>query len=135
MICCFEPIEAKDLARLAGVSRQAVSSVLTKLEAKGLVTRDQSLVDRRLAHITTTPEGSSLVLGNLMPQNEVQHDFFSPLTPDELQTFIRLLSRIIVPTNRDADSSNEDGAELRPESRKTHPSVARITSNTKGSPR
>jgi len=109
MIWCFEPIEAKGIARLSGVSAQAVSGILANLERKGLITRSRSRTDRRQAPITTTAQGSTLVLRNLRPQNEVQHSFFSgALSPDEVRTLIDLLARLIVAAHDQPAVSDED---------------------------
>ena len=52
MIWLTEPVEARDLARFAGVSRQTTSTVLSTLEAARLVVRRQtSKTDRRLVSV------------------------------------------------------------------------------------
>jgi DNA-binding MarR family transcriptional regulator len=97
MTWAFGPIEAKDVSRLSGVSRQAVSGVLATLERDGLVTRERATkADKRLAPVTITAAGAELVEKNLLPQNQVQREFFGALSPDELQTLIDLLARLIV---------------------------------------
>src|SRR5690349_3799845 len=42
MIWAFGPVEAKDVARLSGVSRQSVSAVLANLERDELVSRHRA---------------------------------------------------------------------------------------------
>ncbi|MEU6644080.1 MarR family transcriptional regulator [Saccharomonospora sp. NPDC046836] len=97
MIWAFGPIEAKDVSRLSGVSRQAVSGVLATLERDGLVSRERATkADKRLVPVTITQDGAELVEANLLPQHEVQQKFFEALSPDEVRTLIQLLSRIIV---------------------------------------
>ena len=96
MIWCFEPVEATEIGRLSAVSRQSVSAILSTLEKDGLVSRRRSEVDKRQAQITTTPAGTELVVENLLPQNEVQRNFFAPLSSEELQTFTDLLARVIL---------------------------------------
>jgi MarR family transcriptional regulator, organic hydroperoxide resistance regulator len=97
MVWAFGPIEAKDVARLSGVSRQAVSGVLSSLERDGLVTRERATkADRRLAPITISPEGAELVEEHLAPQNNAQRAFFSTLTRGELRTLVDLLAKVIV---------------------------------------
>jgi len=97
MIWGFGPMEAKDVARLSGVSRQAVSSVLSTLERDGLVSRQRAAkADKRLVPITVTEAGAALVEEHLAPQNRLQGEFFSVLSPDELATFVSMLARLIV---------------------------------------
>jgi len=100
MVWAFGPIEAKDVARLSGVSRQAVSGVLSSLERDSLVNRERATkADRRLAPITITPEGAELVEEHLAPQNNAQRAFFSSLSSEELRTLVGLLAKLIVGTH------------------------------------
>jgi DNA-binding MarR family transcriptional regulator len=97
VIWAFGPTEAREVARLSGVSRQAVSSVLTTLERDGLISRERATkADKRLVPITITPEGAELVEQHLVPQNEVQQAFFEVLAPEELETLMDLLGRLII---------------------------------------
>lgn len=97
MTWAFGPIEAKDVSRLSGVSRQAVSGVLATLERDGLVSRERATrEDKRLAPITITAAGRSLVEDNVLHQNEIQKSFFGGLSAAELQTLIELLGRLIL---------------------------------------
>ena len=95
MIHGFGPIEAKDVARLVGVSRQAVSGVLATLERDGLIQRGRaSRADRRLAPATVTEKGCAAVDAMLIPQHRVQAGFFAALDPGELRTLLDLLRRL-----------------------------------------
>ena len=97
MTWAFGPIEAKDVSRLSGVSRQAVSGVLATLERDGLVSRERATkADKRLVPVTITEAGAALVKENLVPQHHVQQRFLSALSPDELLTLTELLSRVVV---------------------------------------
>jgi DNA-binding MarR family transcriptional regulator len=95
MIWLFEAIEARDLARLAGVSRQATSSVLATLESKGLVHRERtSSTDRRLVTVSLTAEGLAEVERAFVEQNKLDSEWFSVLDQDEQRLLVGLLSRI-----------------------------------------
>jgi MarR family transcriptional regulator, organic hydroperoxide resistance regulator len=97
IIWTFGPVEAKDVARLSGVSRQAVSSVLATLERDGLVHRERATkADKRLVPITVTGAGRALVDQHLGPQNKIQAAFFHALSSEELDIFVGLLTRLIV---------------------------------------
>ena len=50
-----------DLGKRLVVTRASVTSVLDKLEHKGLVSRDAVPGNRRIYHVSLTPEGSVLV--------------------------------------------------------------------------
>jgi DNA-binding MarR family transcriptional regulator len=95
LIWLFETIEARDLARLAGVSRQATSSVLATLEGKGLVHRERtSPTDRRLVTVSLTPEGLAEVEQAFAEQNALDSEWFSVLDRDEQRVLVELLARI-----------------------------------------
>lgn len=97
MVWAFGPMEAKDLARLSGVTRQAVSGCLATLERDGLVRRERELSeDRRLVSITVTPSGREAVEGYLGPQNALHRVYFRSLEDSELETLVQLLSRLVV---------------------------------------
>jgi DNA-binding MarR family transcriptional regulator len=95
MVHAFGPIAAKDVSRLAGVSRQAVSGVLATLERGGLVRRERATrADRRLAPVTITRKGRSTVDRLVGPQNRAQAAFFGGLDAAERRTLLDLLSRL-----------------------------------------
>lgn len=97
LVWAFGPIEAKDLARLSGVTRQAVSGCLATLERDALVQREyETEGDKRLMPITVTSAGHEFVEKYLVPQNEVHQGFFRALDEDELRTLVALLARLVV---------------------------------------
>jgi MarR family transcriptional regulator, organic hydroperoxide resistance regulator len=97
MIWAFGPVEAKDVARLSGVSRQSVSAVLATLERDELVSRERATKeDKRLVPVTVTTAGAELVEQHLTPQNKIQQKFFEGLEPDEVAILVQLLGRLIV---------------------------------------
>lgn len=96
MIWIFEPVEARDLARLSGFTRQAVSAVLTTLERDGLIVRQRGGEgDRRLAPISVTDEGRGLVEKILPLQNREESRFFSVLSAEDQEVLGRLLLKLM----------------------------------------
>ena len=97
MIWMFEPIEARDIARLSGFTRQAVSGVLTTLERDGFITRERgSSHDRRLAPVSITDAGRAFVERVIPEQNNTEATFFSVLDEHEQRQLTVLLSKLIV---------------------------------------
>ncbi|MFP5347855.1 MAG: MarR family winged helix-turn-helix transcriptional regulator [Actinomycetes bacterium] len=95
MLWLFEQAEARDLARLAGVSRQAASTVLSTLESKGLVRRERGTsVDRRLVAVRLTPEGQRLIEEAFLEQNRLDADWFGCLTREEQRSLHGMLERV-----------------------------------------
>lgn len=102
MIWLFGEIEARDLARLAGVTRQTTSTVLGNLEANGLVRRDRtSDTDRRLVTVRLTPEGMDAIEKSFAEQNRLEAEWFDCLDADEKRQFKNFLDRVSI---RIADS-------------------------------
>ncbi|MBM7368343.1 MarR family winged helix-turn-helix transcriptional regulator [Gordonia hydrophobica] len=106
MVWLFGEVQARDLARLSGISRQATSTVLSTLESKGFVVRNRtSTTDRRLIAVTVTDEGARLVEESFLAQNRVDAAFFDVLSAQERRQFVGLLTRIL----HAADDAARDG--------------------------
>jgi DNA-binding MarR family transcriptional regulator len=61
VVWIWEPIETRDIAAEAGVSKATLSGVLTTLEARGLVRRKRSTTDGRLVLVNLTARGRKLM--------------------------------------------------------------------------
>ncbi len=83
----------RDIARLAGLSRAAISSALNTLERDGFIERSRESTDRRLVTVTLTAPGRRQVAEAYDEQNRLEQRLFSSLTDDELATLTRLMKR------------------------------------------
>lgn len=90
----FDTLEAPALARVTGVSRQAISLVLTTLERDGLIRRCRG-EDRRRLTVSLTPHGRAVAEQAVTGQVEVADDALGCLTPDERQQLVGLLQRVL----------------------------------------
>lgn len=90
-------LEPRDIARLSGLSRAAVSSVLNTLERDGLVERFRESDDRRLVTVRLTRDGASRLVAAYRRQNEVEQDFFGGLAADERRRLARDLVGLLEP--------------------------------------
>ncbi|MEZ4736926.1 MAG: MarR family transcriptional regulator [Caldilineaceae bacterium] len=83
-----------ELAGLIGLTRGAVSKVLTKLASKGWITRTIDDEDNRVQWVTLTPSGHQILpqLAQLADQNDAY--FFSCLSGAEQQTLRKLLEKL-----------------------------------------
>ena len=81
------------VATLTGLSRGAVSKLITRLLAKGLVTRTESGGDRRYQDIRLTPAALALVpsLAKLADRND--DEVFGVLSASERRTLRELLKK------------------------------------------
>jgi DNA-binding MarR family transcriptional regulator len=88
-------LEPRDIARLSGLSRAAVSSVLNTLERDGLVERSRESHDRRLVTVRLTDDGARRLVAAYERQNIVEQDFFSSLSEAEQRRLASDLADLI----------------------------------------
>jgi MarR family transcriptional regulator, lower aerobic nicotinate degradation pathway regulator len=91
----FGPASQASLGRRSGIDRSDVVAALNELGDRGLIERTPDPADHRRNIVTITPAGAacldqleSLVAG-------VQDELLAPLSPEERDQLIRLLSRVL----------------------------------------
>ena len=94
-------LEPRDIARLSGLSRAAVSSVLNTLERDGLVERFRESDDRRLVTVRLTPGGATRLVAAYRRQNEVEQEFFATLDSGEQRRLARELADVLADQSGD----------------------------------
>jgi DNA-binding MarR family transcriptional regulator len=82
------------VAELTGLTRGAVSKLISRLLTKGLVTRKESTSDRRYQDIELTPAAIALVprLAKLADKND--EEFFAVLSKSERKSLTVILKKI-----------------------------------------
>jgi DNA-binding MarR family transcriptional regulator len=88
------PVDQRDLARLSGGSRAAISSALNTLERDGLVTRTRDSADRRLVQVALTTRGYEELKAGMRDQARREQGWFERLTPQERHALTELLARL-----------------------------------------
>jgi len=97
ILSIFRTLEARTIARLMGVTRQATSLVLATLERDGHVERSQvDVEDRRLVSIRLTRQGRAAAKTALAGQLELSEQWFACLDPEEQRELNRLLDKVLV---------------------------------------
>lgn len=87
-------LELRELARLAGASRAAVSAVLNTLERDGLVSRTRDADDGRLVHVGLTERGQQELL-DAMPEQAVREQrWFAVLDSRQQRRLSELLAAV-----------------------------------------
>jgi MarR family transcriptional regulator for hemolysin len=89
-----EKTSPSTVAELTGLTRGAVSKLIDRLVNKGLVTRSESVGDRRYQEIRLTANAIKLVpkLSRIADENE--EVFFSMLTASERKTLMKTLMKL-----------------------------------------
>jgi MarR family transcriptional regulator, 2-MHQ and catechol-resistance regulon repressor len=76
------------------ISSGSMTYVIDKLEQKGIIKRNDCKEDRRVIHITLTPEGMDM-MENIMPKYQDMVDsFFEDLTEDESELMIHYFNKV-----------------------------------------
>jgi DNA-binding MarR family transcriptional regulator len=94
LVINHEPVSSADLARRANMAAQSMSEFIKALEAKGVLERHGDANNRRVIQITSTPEGRQLLARSEARVDQVEHEFFSTLSGEELASLRLLLSRV-----------------------------------------
>lgn len=96
MASLFPGIEARSIAKLTGVTRQATSQVIISLEqAKRISRRNTDPTDKRLIEIQLTPEGRADLQEAMRQHMSVSAEWFSRLSPEEQHELNRLLKKLL----------------------------------------
>lgn len=82
------------LAKAVGIERSTLGEVVEKLEARGLVTRNPALDDRRSYAVSLSPQGERL-LGTVIPLVRAHEDKITHgLSAKERKILLNLLGRL-----------------------------------------
>lgn len=84
-----------DLMDALGMTKGAVSKIVTRLEDKGLLRRSESPLDRRMQQLDLTAEGRRLVpkLARVADQNDAH--FFGHLTEERRRRLIEAMKELV----------------------------------------
>jgi DNA-binding MarR family transcriptional regulator len=88
------PMEAKRAAELSGMSRQAVSALVSTLDRDGLVSKVPDEKDRRAVRLSLTAEGEATISEAFVTHNERESLWAETLSAEERETLVRLLSKL-----------------------------------------
>jgi DNA-binding MarR family transcriptional regulator len=92
---CSSATTAAGLARDLETDPAAMTRVLDRLEAKGLVARERSTTDRRVVQLALTPEGRAVAAQVPPVLADVLNGHLSDFTHDEWQQLLHLLRRML----------------------------------------
>ncbi len=94
LIAASKNICQKEIAQKLEISSAAVAVTLNKLEAAELITRTQSFDDARMNHITVTDKGAKLLKTTRELYADIDDQFFTDVTDEELETLKTLLGKM-----------------------------------------
>ncbi len=88
------PMESFEIARLAGLTRAAISSAVNTLERDGLVQRRRESKDGRVVTVYLTDDGQTRLSEAYAAQNSRETLLLDALTPSELVTLTDLMRKL-----------------------------------------
>ncbi len=83
------------LAGRVALDAATLGAVITRLQARGLIRRENDPGDRRRKLLWLTPEGESLAQQLTGPAQRVQERLMAPLPPHDQVLFKQLLARLV----------------------------------------
>lgn len=89
------PLEERELARLAGVTRASISAVLNTLERDGLVARARRSGDRRLVTVDLTAFGRDRLLDVYAGHHAAERVWLAGLSREEVRQLSGLLRKVL----------------------------------------
>lgn len=88
-------IEQVALTEVAVSTKATLAEMLSRMEARGLVRREQDPADRRRRFVFLTEAGSALLAQCLQVGSAVDEAFLGRLSPEEQALFSRLVRRMM----------------------------------------
>jgi DNA-binding MarR family transcriptional regulator len=90
-----EPVTPSAIARHVHLSPSTVIGILDRLDAKGLVSRERDLTDRRLVQVSLTEKGDAIVANAPSPLQDTLSEAMNELPKAELSAIAASLDRIV----------------------------------------
>lgn len=88
-------IDATRLSEIIDFDRATIGGVVDRLERKGLIQRVVNPEDKRSKVMRATPAGKALLNVSLPRVQRVQERILAPLSPEDRETFLRLIKTVI----------------------------------------
>lgn len=101
-------IDQRTLASNIGLDTSTTGGVIDRLEARGLLRRNPSPIDRRVRLLTPTDEGITLLERIYPAMLRAQERMLDPLPPEQRQEFMRML-RVLVEANNELSRAPSTG--------------------------
>ncbi|MEU5339706.1 MULTISPECIES: MarR family transcriptional regulator [unclassified Streptomyces] len=91
----YDGLAQQDIGRVSGSTRASISSALTTLENRGLVTRKRVETDRRQLIVELTTEGRETLRRAIAAQTERERAWTAILRDDQLGELVHLLRTLV----------------------------------------
>lgn len=89
------PLKQVELAECLGYTKGAMTSIANKLVSNELVERIYDKTDRRTIHLQITDKGLQALIKAHEIGEEIHLDIYESLTEEEIETYLKLIEKII----------------------------------------
>jgi DNA-binding MarR family transcriptional regulator len=91
----YDGLAQQDIGRVSGSTRASISSALSTLENRGLVTRRRVETDRRQLIVELTPEGRETLRRAIEAQTRREQAWTAVLREDQMSELVHLLRTLV----------------------------------------
>lgn len=98
-------VTAQTIAREANIDAGAMTRLLDRLEAKGLLDRERSATDRRVVNLALTPAGEAVAEHVPHVLADVNNQYLRGFSADEWQQLRSLLERMLANSRKAVNAS------------------------------
>ncbi len=88
------PLAMGAIAEHLGISLAGATGIIDRLVIQGVVERTRSREDRRVVWVDLSPDGQKRMEHLKDDRHQQMQQLLQPLSPDEVETLLRLLERI-----------------------------------------
>ena len=92
-------LDQRTLAAAIGLDTSTLASMIDRLEARGLITRQASPADRRVRLLRLSPAGAATLAAVVPAMQRAQQKILAPLPRAEQREFMRMLKTLVVHNN------------------------------------
>ena len=100
-----------DISRHMNYDSGATTRMVDQLEARGLVSRNRSQTDRRVVHLTLTPEGREVTKAMATPTIAFWNEMLGDFSLDEAAQLVGLLTRLLQRLEKTPVEPEQEAAE------------------------
>lgn len=90
----YEPVGGNELANRLHVSLPSVSGMVDRLEARGLVERQEDATDRRVRPIVLSDAGQAMIADHEAAGREIGRELLADLDLEDLRALVRGLAAV-----------------------------------------
>jgi DNA-binding MarR family transcriptional regulator len=106
------PLSPGELVRRTGFPSSSITSVIDRLELRGLVRRIRSRQDRRRVYVELNPTDVGRIMAECRISNSATDELWAPYSTTELEVLLDFIRRWTYLPSPTQDGSSDDSSEL-----------------------